>query len=1227
MRLSWKQVWNFCANPNRGSDQVAKLNLGTLRPFSRTTILIITLTLPVIAGGRLVFAQGIITGSITGTVVDPMGAVIPDASITATSESTGAALQGKSNGTGFFQISDAPLGSYTVSITAAGFGSSKVHHVQVVAGNASSLGKQALTLGGSSQTVEVAAGAAEMMNTESSQGELVIDSVQLESMPVDGAMDNVTLMVPGVVATHADGMSNTNGVNFSVNGERGRSNNSEIDGQSNNDNMVSGPSFFFSNQDAVSEIQVITNDFSAQYGRNMGSVVNYITKSGTNAFHGSGFEMYTGSFLSSLLGSQKDPQDGFCPAGVSPSTGCNVPVVPRFVDNNYGGTFGGPIIKDKLFFFGSTFWTHEYQAGALDTSNGAVLPDATGLATLQAAFPNNPGVTELAMFGPQSVAQGHPAFFGPTSLIPVTDGNTTANVEVAQFSRSLNSAILDQEDLGRLDFQLTNKDRFYLRYNYQNNPFLPAFYLYGSEAIAAGGYANVNGITHQIGGDWTHTFTPNIVNQLRYGFQQSNIAFEGGTIPGCTITSFGPCSSTVTMGATQGTTFGTIGYGSGFPQGRFIKVNQVQDNASWSHGRHTLTFGGEFDHQDSPASGLPAAQGSFDTNPADTGVAIRVPGSVPSSQASAYSNGLSGLLEGTSFTALTQGKPTTPFKEPDFAFYVQDDWKVKPNLTLNLGVRYEFFGQSVNLLHTESVAQQSGPNPFWNTALPLSATTFPHINPSYRNFEPRIGLAYTPGFQKKMVVHAGFAINVDPAFYNIFLNAAQSAPLVDSGSFTCDGVTVNCMPTGGFTYATVQAADDKYIPIGGDPRVNPLTLVPTNFRNPMAETYTLGFQYQVMPAAVAEVRYVGNHTFDQFQSLNSNPDILDVQSGFPSYGSGSTVCTDPTQAGYTRPNCNYGLINTVANTAFSVYNGLQTSFTLHNFHHFSGTASYTWSRAIDNVTEIFSTAGGGTTNAFGQDPLNTDVGERGVSGNSYPNVWGIQTVYNEPWFSHQSGILGRLLGGYFFNTFYQYNGGQPFSPFQAVASSNPFLPNPGDAMATTSFCDTNFDLQFDFGGFVNQCRPILANKSAPVSSVGINVGGGNYMNYATGVYGSRSSFHWLWNNQYEALALKNPFPGVGRNTLRGDSFNNLDLTVGKNIKIRERVNMLLEVSAFNAFNRAYYGTPDPNIEDSLYPAEGLPASFLLNTFENGNAGSAAGGGAFFQGAGNRNIQLIGKITF
>jgi hypothetical protein len=131
----------------------------------------------------------------------------------------------------------------------------------------------------------------------------------------------------------------------------------------------------------------------------------------------------------------------------------------------------------------------------------------------------------------------------------------------------------------------------------------------------------------------------------------------------------------------------------------------------------------------------------------------------------------------------------------------------------------------------------------------------------------------------------------------------------------------------------------------------------------------------------------------------------------------------------------------------------------------------------------------------------------------------------------------------------------------------------------------------------------------------------------TGASISPTDVQWLWNNQYEAIARRNPFPGINRNTLRGDSFNNVDATLGKNVKLTERVNMVLQVSAFNVMNRAYYGTPDANLEDSLYPNYGLAPSFLLNTFEGSGSGSSAGGGAFFQGLGNRNIQLGGKVTF
>jgi hypothetical protein len=1184
--------------------------------------------------------QGIITGGISGTVVDPTGAIIPGALVNVVSESTGTTFQVKANGEGVFQVSDVPLGLYAVTITADGFGPATVSHVRVVAGNTTSMGTEALAPGSAAtQTIEVEGSASELINTESAQVETTIDAVQVASAPVTGALDNLVLMVPGAVNTHMDGNSNTNGINFSVNGQRGRSNNSEIDGQTNNDTSIGGPSFFFDNQDAVQEIQVLTTDMGAQYGRNMGGVINYITKNGTNAFHGSGFEIYTGSWLSSLT-QQQMPYFTGCTIG---TPGCGVP--PKFVQNNWGGTLGGPILKDRLWFFGSTLWSHTYEGGVVLTSQGGLFPDPTGLQTLQSSFSNNPAVAAITANGPYA-SKAFPAtpVPGTTSTESVTDGTTVANVEVAQFERSFPTAIFDQEHLGRLDYQLDSKDRFYLRYNYQNNPYNPGFYLVSEAAAVAGGYPNVYAISHETGGDWTHTFSPSMVNQLRYAFQQSSIGFYGGAIPSCTISDQVTCTSTVGLGGT----FAGYGYGGGapFPQGRFVKVNQVQDNATWTIGRHTILFGGEFDYQDSPWGFLPNDEGTFNFTPGTAsnatypnGIPFNYPASGCGSGGANCDNGLTGFLEGIGVLNLSEGSPTIPFKEKDVDFYFQDNFKLSKSLTLNLGLRYEFFGQAINFLQNETVARQTGSSPFWSTALPLSATTIPSIPAFYRNIEPRIGFAYAPSSLPKLVVHGGYSINADPEFYVIFVDMATVAPAVNAGTVNCDGVTVTCVPSGGLTEGSVQAADDKYIPTGGDPRGLPTQTVTSNFHNPQGETYSLGFQYQVAPAAVATVRYVGNHTYGQFQALNSNPDIGDVQTSFPSYGSGQTVCTTAGAAGVNRPNCNYAEVETFANTAFSIYNALQTSLTVRNFHGFTGTAGYTWSRAITNTTDILVGGGGGQASPFAQNPLDSDIGERGVDGNSYPNVWGIQLTYTEPWYRNQHGILGRLLGGYMLNAFYQYNGGQAYNPIQnsyAVTSGNVLADisgtagNPGGitaqtagniqpAQAETSFCDFGFS-QVPFGG--NSCRPVLSNPSAPLGSVGINLGPGGYVDYVTGAPTAPSAEHWLWNNKYEAINRGNPFPGVGRNILRGDSFNDVDLSAAKTVHLGERVSMQMMVSAFNVLNRAYYGTPDINVEHSLF------GGFESTQFGFGTAQeSGAGGGSYPQGLGNRNVQLTGKITF
>ena len=1141
-------------------------------------------------------AQGIITGSLTGFISDSTGAAVVNASVTAENENTKGVFKTVTGSDGTFTLRDLPVGSYTVSITEQGFSKNTVQQALVTTGNTTSLGNQKLQPSSMTETVQVAASSAALLDTVSSQGSATIESKELQELPVYGGFDTTALLVPGIVSTHSNGDAQSNGTDYSSNGLRSRSNNSELDGQANNDLLITGPQIYFSNQDALQEIQVISNNFSAQYGRNAGSIVNYITKSGTNEFHGSGFEFYTGTWLSSLTQGQKGPQFGYCTPGEDVSSGCTRPAVPGFVQNAYGGTLGGPIIKNKLFFFGSTYWVRTYQGATRYTSAGGLFPDSVGLAQLQQSFPNNPGTQELVKQGPFAYSAGNPSSFGPTQNKLVTDGVTTQSIEMAQVARSVANIDLDQEDMGRMDFQPTDRDHFYLRYIYQDTPLIAYF---GN--LVAGTSVNVQSSTHSVGADWTHTFSPHWVDQLRYSFQQARLGFEGGGVPTCTIGNLSTCPSSVGFGSS----YLQIGYPAGQPTGRIAKVTQVQNNATGSVGRNSISFGGEFDYQNNPNINLPNGAGVFDFTPGDAAYPLR-------NTTADTNNGYTALLEGVSLTSLTAGNATTHFQAANVFLYVQDDIKARPNLTLNVGLRYEYFGQAVNALHKETVAQQTGSNPFWNTSLPLSATTFPKINNYWKNIEPRLGFSFNPDIDKGLVIRGGFAINADPSFNEIFLTAASGSPVVNSGTFSCDGQTVSCLPGGGFTYAAVHALDDPLIPSGGDPRFNPEQDVPTNFRPAFVETWTLGIQHQVGRESALEIRYVGNHAMHEFQRINSNPYL----------GSAST-CTDPTSAGYLRLDCTHYLRSTVANTAFSQYNGLQTSFTTRSLHNWSGSIAYTYSRAIDNASEIDSTFGGGTTTAYAQNPLNISIGERGVNGQSYTHAVASKVTFTSPFFKEEKGILGRLLGGYRANALYTYNSGQPFTPYQSASSQSPNAAPPASLPPDPKLVNSNCDLAFNtyFNSSFDVCRPVLSNPKAPIGSVGINTGHG-YMDYTVaGKQISRSDVHWIYNNQYEAQALGNTYPGVGRNTLRGDAWNSMDASIYKDVRLRRNITLQLQITAFNVLNRAYFGTPDALLDDVQ------KAGFLNHFYSSGSTATFAANGAIVPPPGNRNIQLGGELRF
>src|SRR3984957_16960541 len=382
--------------------------------FNGLTVIIVVVML--LGATNWVHAQGIVTGSISGTVLDPQGAVVGGATVHATQTETNRVFTTTSSNAGVVQLPSLPPGTYTLVVEAKGFSGYGGENIVVAVGKDTSLGSMKLKIGNTAETVTVE-GTAPLVESTTDQLSQTFDEKQVAAVPLGNSYDSFVLFAPGVSTAGSGAFGNNNGAELSINGQRARSNNFQLDGQNNNDNTIGGPSIFFGNQDAIAELQVVSN-FDAEYGRNMGGVINYITKGGTNAFHGTGFEFWQGDHFDSLQNQEK-----------SPLLISGPPQIPFFVQNQFGGTVGGPIKRDKVWFFGSTNFERVRTSGAPFSSTSSLTPDARGIQELQTAFPNNPGVAALAQFGPTTVTLGNPTF-SSIQQVPVTLGATSVPIEM-----------------------------------------------------------------------------------------------------------------------------------------------------------------------------------------------------------------------------------------------------------------------------------------------------------------------------------------------------------------------------------------------------------------------------------------------------------------------------------------------------------------------------------------------------------------------------------------------------------------------------------------------------------------------------------------------------------------------------------------------------------------------------------------------------------------------------
>jgi hypothetical protein len=1186
----------------------------------------------------------VLKGSISGTVVDPQGAVVSGAEVKAKNVETGVVATTTSDSSGLFRLNLLSSGTYNVEVTAKGFKTAVSKGASVNAGADTGLGALHLSVGETSTTVEVTS-AAPLIETTQSQVTNTFSGTMLNQfagVQENEGLDRMALFVPGVVATRSDNFSNTNGTGFSSNGLRGRNNDQEIDGQNNNDNSVGGPSLFLSNVEFVQQYVLVTNQFGPEYGRNAGSVVNVITKSGTNAWHGSVFGQERSSYLQALSNTQKNINKPGTPAPLTPGCPTSPQVLcnpftgpPRFNEEFSGGAIGGPVVKNKWFLFGG-FDSDLFNGSNTFVGNGAT-PTPAGLATLAAC----PGINAkdlgiLTNFGPYAFTQGNPTPLNPTL-------NTIAGctgVQTGGVVRVLSAPFHGFDFVVRNDIQIGG-DSIMARYLYnRGNSFN------GTGTGSSFWIGNVPDLNQGTLVSWTHNFTSRMVNEARIGYTRLNVEFGGGSNP------FFPVAQNLEQAFTNiSFSNGNLGIGpaTNLPQMRLVNTWQAQDNWNYVLGKHSFKAGVNWTYQRSPNIFLPIVNGQYRFTSLSTFLATA---------------GTPNRVQ------IAQGKSYLDFREYDTFAYAGDDWKIGPNLTLNLGVTWTYYGQPANLFHDITAQREANPaTALWKQTIDPSITTNPQLPSVTNSFGPSVGFAYTPqwgGFitgHGKTTFRGGYRMLYDPPFYNIFVNISSSSPMTFLQSVT--GASLNngmlpAVPTG----PNVRNALGSLIQLNAiDPRTQLETGIDPNFRPDKVHSWSFGFEREVTKNAALEVRYVGNHAVDLFQTVDGNPYVGTAASpgqlqagllpaGTPSCAAtqqlGTLPATGPTDLG--RLACGLGIVRTRNNGGFSDYHGLQTEFRTNNlFKQLTLRTTFTWAKTLDNVSEIFATGTAGNTLFAAQNPFQTGNAERSISGLDIPHAFTVVAIEQVPFFKEQKGLIGHILGGWVVSADYIYASGQAYTPQQAFSEA---LNGSNNGPATGNPFGNVYDSAF-VNSFVgtDTARPFLGNASAPLTSIGVYAHDAcaasffvctpallttlnglpanqlvslNALNATSPADGSfagtvvpvtSNDVRLIMNTRTAELIFGTPFGNMPRNYLRDAKSNLMNATIYKNIKLGERVNFQMNLTLNNALNHFNFGNVNPSLEFA-----GL--NFTQFFPQGGPFGTPAA-----TGANGRTIWVGGKLTF
>ena len=1086
-------------------------------------------------------------GTLAGTITDSSGAVVPHATVTLTSPD-GIVRTTKTSTAGDYQFTALPVvGGYTLTVTVSGFETAKV------SGLATSVGtviNQNITLqpGSENQTVTVTAAAVEQVQTDTSSVSQLVDSTIWKDSPLETRTQNQFIFLTAGAATDQG-----TGRGAAVSGARSGTGNFLVEGMDNNDQgqggagttVGGGGAVTTISPDAIQEYRVISHNPSAEYGRAGGFSTDTSLKSGTNKWHGSLFEynrvqaLAAEHYFSNLAG-----------------------VKDSLVRNQFGGSVGGPIHKDTTYFF-ATVEIHHLRTGA-PTTGTVVTPDflnfvdSGAFETFQESNPGGVcmvytgaacpgGFNRAAHLGPvfKQLLAAEPQAFPTGTQQPqnaaqglYTGGNVTYPVpEFAQVTR-IQSQPLDQERASfKLDQKLSEKDQLSFTYLIDLENTTVAF---GGGGTTFGPDESQVGGSQLFTGNWTHTFSPTLQNVFRLGYTRhvSNFADPNTAGVPMTVTAADPLAA-------------GFGASSAIPQLFTDNEFLYEDALTKNVGNHTLKTGFRFIRTRNGSSFYNDVSGTLE--PWDTESLLT--DETFDDQADAALGNPFGGPEGSLAIASASIDTTTNqvpdvyrgFRANEFAAYFQDDWRVSSKLTLNLGLRWEYFGPPHNFEPGFDSNVYFGafgsPTPNGNPFLPntpltgaIQSATFIQKNSNIwnkdtNNFGPRFGFAYDPTGKGKFAIRGGFGIGFDRLYNNVYENIRFNAPRFSDNSI---GAGVSNVVAGALEQPDLLNlpfnANSLFAAYGGKP-------VPRHIDQRLVTAYyeqaNFGVEYEVAKGYVAEVNYIG--TFGRKLVGLEDVNTFDGRTACPSLTPACVAAgfTAPTTA---RPNLIFNGDNFRTNGFSSNYNGLQASIRKSFSNGLMFLGNYTYSKSMDVISDVFTVKGGQTgisdpgNPSYDYSPADFDV----------RNLASITLNYESQWKKNN-----LLLGGWGISPIISMASGSPFSVYDASGSYNPLKNGLTSSSAN----------RVPYVGKGNQKNAVHRN-----------------VNPAKGGYINASDFqpYTCPANIHDGLWCSAP---AGRNAFYGPKNYNVDLGVSKRFHIMESQQFTFQASFFNLFNHANFANP------------------------------------------------------